>query len=517
MLRNAARLLRAARILGRHDALIPHEYKDRVPGSLRFVAWWFGPASKADTGLPPGERLAAAFQQIGPSAIKLGQLVATRPDVLGPEITRGLEALQDRLPPFPESQARAAIAADLGKPVEALFAELGPAVAAASIAQVHKATTTDGAQVAVKVLRPGIEEQFARDFDAFRFAAAAGERFSAEARRLRLVALVETLAASVALELDLRMEAAAAAELANNMRDDKDFRVPAVDWSRTAGRTLTTEWVKGTSLRDAATLEAAGHDPKGIAFAVIQTFLTQALRDGFFHADMHPGNLFVDAEGRIVAVDFGIMGRLGPPLRRFMAETLLGFITRDYTRVAQVHFDMGFVPSHHSLETFAQALRAIGEPVFGRTMREVSMARMLEQLFDTTRRFDMQMQPALILMQKTMVVVEGVARALYPDMDVWDAARPVVEKFMATNFGPEARFREAAENVTSIGRLAQHLPQLLRNADAVAAMLAEGGLKLHPDTAREIADAQAQRVRQSQIALWVAIGAVGLIAAVALI
>ncbi len=519
-LSNINRLHRAARILAQHDALIPHEYKARVPASLRVSAWvLFGGAKKSYTGLPPGERLANAFQQIGPSAIKLGQLLATRPDVLGPDITRGLEALQDRLPPFPEDEARRAIAADLGKPVEALFEELGPAVAAASIAQVHKATTTGEApsQVAVKVLRPGIDVEFARDFDAFRFAAHSAERFSAEARRLRLVALVETLAASVALELDLRMEAAAAAELAHNMREDKDFRVPAVDWSRTAARTLTTEWVKGTSLRDAATLQAAGHDPRRIAYAVIQTFLTQALRDGFFHADMHPGNLFVDDEGRIVAVDFGIMGRLTPALRRFMAETLMGFITRDYSRVAQVHFDMGFVAPHHSVETFAQALRAIGEPVFGRTMGEVSMARMLEQLFDTTRRFDMQMQPELILMQKTMVVVEGVARALYPDMDVWDAARPVVEQWMVSHLGPEARLREAAGNMTSIGRLAQHLPQLLRNADAVAAMLAEGGLRLHPDTARQIAEAQAQRMRQSYMALWLAVGAVGLIAAVALL
>jgi ubiquinone biosynthesis protein len=489
-----------------------------VPAPLRAGTWiLFGGAKKAYAGMPPGERLAAAFQQIGPSAIKLGQLLATRPDVLGPDITRGLEALQDRLPPFAEEEARRAIAADLGKPVEAMFTQLGPAVAAASIAQVHKAATTDGVTVAVKVLRPGIDVEFARDFDAFRFAAALAERFSAEARRLRLIALVETLAASVAIELDLRMEAAAAVELAHNMREDKDFRVPAVDWSRTAGRTLTTEWVKGTALRDAATLQAAGHDPKRIAFAVIQTFLTQALRDGFFHADMHPGNLFVDAEGRIVAVDFGIMGRLSPALRRFMAETLMGFITRDYARVAQMHFDMGFVSATYSVETFAQALRAIGEPVFGRTMGEVSMARMLEQLFDTTRRFEMQMRPELILMQKTMVVVEGVARALYPDMDVWDAARPVVETWMVSNLGPEARLREAAGNMTSIGRLAQHLPQLLRNADAVAAMLAEGGLKLHPDTAREIAGMQAQRMRQNYVAFWLAVGAVGLIAAVALL
>ncbi|MGQ0742003.1 MAG: 2-polyprenylphenol 6-hydroxylase [Alphaproteobacteria bacterium] len=514
---NTGRLLRALRILAAHDALVPHEYAHLVPGSLRLLAAVFGPATRANKTLTPGERLAMAFQQIGPSAIKLGQLLATRPDVLGPEITRGLEALQDRLPPFPEEDARRAIAQDLGKP-ELLFREFGPPVAAASIAQVHKAITTDDppVQVAVKVLRPRIEHEFARDFAAFRFAARLAEKFSAEARRLRLIALVDTLKASVALELDLRMEAAAAAELAHNMREEKDFRVPAVDWSRTGARTLTTEWVGGATLRDPAALQAAGHDPKRIAFAVIQTFLVQALRDGFFHADMHPGNLFVDGQGRIVAVDFGIMGRLTPPLRRFMAETLAGFIARDYMRVAQVHFDMGFVPPAHNVETFAQAMRAIGEPVFGHTMREVSMARMLEQLFETTRRFDMQMQPQLILMQKTMVVVEGVARALYPDMDVWDAARPVVENWMVNNLGPEARLREAAENVSTIGKLAQHLPQLLRNADAVAAMLAEGGLKLHPESALAIAEAQAERTRNARVALWIMATAVGVLAAIGL-
>jgi ubiquinone biosynthesis protein len=517
---NINRLLRSLYILAAHDALIPHEYKDRVPAMLRAVAWIiFGGAKKTYAVLPPGERLAAAFQQIGPSAIKLGQLLATRPDILGSDITRGLEVLQDRLPPFSEEEARHAIAADLGKPVEALFAKLGPAVAAASIAQVHKAITTDDppVSVAVKVLRPGIENEFARDFDAFRFAARLAERFSPEARRLRLMALVETLAASVALELDLRMEAAAAAELAHNMHDERDFRVPKADWSRTGARVLTTEWIKGTPLRDAGALKAAGHDLRRIATAVIQTFLTQALRDGFFHADMHQGNLFVDSEGRIVAVDFGIMGRLTPALRRFMAETLMGFITRDYMRVAQVHFEMGFVSPSHSVETFAQALRAIGEPVFGLTMREVSMARMLEQLFETTRRFDMQLQPQLVLMQKTMWVVEGVARTLEPDFDIMEAARPVVETWMVGHHGPEARLRDAAEGVSSIGKLAQHLPQLLRNADAIAAMLAEGGLRLHPDTARAIAEAQAQRTRQDYAALWIAVGAIGLIAAAALL
>jgi len=309
------------------------------------------------------------------------------------------------------------------------------------------------------------------------------------------------------------MEGAAASELAERTKGDVDFRVPAIDWNRTSERVLTTEWIEGTSVRDAATLEAAGHDPKRIARVVLRSFILQSLRDGFFHADMHPGNLFVDEQGRLVAVDFGIMGRLDQQMRRFMAETLAGFLARDYERVAQVHYDVGFVPPYHSLQTFAQALRAIGEPIFGRPANEVSMARLLQQLFDTTRRFDMQAQPQLVLMQKTMVVVEGVARGLDPGFDIWDASRPVVERWMIEQMGPEARLRDMGEGVTALGRLARDLPQLLRNAESISQMLADGGLRLHPDTTREIAEAQIARTRHVRVALWItAVSAVGILA-----
>jgi len=288
-----------------------------------------------------------------------------------------------------------------------------------------------------------------------------------------------------------------------------------MDWNRTAERVLTTEWIEGVPLRDLDALRAAGRDPKELALTLMRSFLIQALREGFFHADLHPGNLFVDGEGRLVAVDFGIMGRLDAPMRRFMAETLAGFLARDYMRVAQVHYDAGFVPPHHPIETFAQALRAVGEPIFGRPAREVSMARLLQQLFETTRRFDMQAQPQLLLLQKTMVVVEGVARGLDPDFDIWAASRPVVERWMLDRMGPEARLREAAEGMGALGRVAQHLPQLLRNAETVSAMLASGGLRLHPDTARQIAEAQLDRTQQLRIALWiVAAGALGVLGTV---
>jgi len=511
--RSLRRLFRIARTLAAHDALVPREYAPRVPPAFRAAVWLLAPRKKDMAGTP-GTRLAKALESLGPSAIKFGQLLATRPDILGAAVARDLETLQDRLPPFPLAEARRAVEAELDAPIENRFSRFGEAIAAASIAQVHEAETDDEVpkRVAVKVLRPGIETEFARDLEAFRFAAAIAERLSVEARRLRLVAVVDTLAASVALELDLRMEAAAASELAERMASETQFRVPAADWTRTGKRVLTTEWIEGASLRDSAALEAAGHDPKHIARLVLRVFLTQALRDGFFHADMHPGNLFVDAQGRLSAVDFGIMGRLDARMRRFMAETLGGFLARDYKRVAEIHFEVGFVPGTHSVESFAQALRAIGEPIFGLMARDVSMARLLEQLFETTRRFDMEAQPQLVLLQKTMVVVEGVARGLDPELDIWEASRPALEAWMVSNLGPEARLREAAEGVSTIGRLAQNLPQLLKNAELIAEMLADGGLRLHPETAHAIADAQVKRTRHVRIALWLAAGALGFLA-----
>ncbi len=516
---NLLRLIKVARALARHDALVPREYLDAMPFSLKLARRLLGSRHRKNDTASPGERLARALESLGPAQIKLGQVLATRPDIVGAEVALALEGLQDRLPPFPTAKARAVVEASLGRPLEAMFSTFGEPVAAASIAQVHEATTTETPpqRVAVKVLRPDIEAEFARDLSALAFAARMAERLFPEARRLRVTEMIDTVAVSTAMELDLRMEAAAASELAERMRNDASFRVPAVDWNRTSARVLTTEWIDGVPIRDVKALKAAGHDPKKIALTLMRTFLTQTLREGFFHADMHPGNLFVDASGRLVAVDFGIMGRLDVPMRRFMAETLAGFLARDYVRVAQVHYDANFVSPRHPLETFAQALRAIGEPILGRPARDVSMAKLLQQLFDTTRRFDMQAQPQLLLLQKTMVVVEGVARSLDPDFDIWEASRPVVESWMMDRFGPEARLRDAAEGMGALGRVAQQLPQLLRNAETVSAMLADGGLRLHPDTARQIAQAQFDRNRNVRVALWLAAGALGVIATILII
>jgi len=453
-------------------------------------------------------RLAAALSKLGPTYVKLGQFLATRPDVVGTTIARDLESLQDKMAPFPQSEAEAAVAAALGKPVSSVYAGFGPAVAAASIAQVHRAEIEiEGARkaVAVKVLRPGIERRFKSDLDAFFFAARNAEAFSAEARRLRLIEVVSTLARSVAIEMDFRLEAAAASEMAENTREDANFRVPTVDWDRTAREVLTLEWIDGVRLSDHRALEAKGFDLAALGRNVIQSFLRHALRDGFFHADMHPGNLFVDDEARLVAVDFGIMGRLGPKERRFLAEILLGFITRDYFRTAQVHFDAGYVPRHHSVESFAQAIRAIGEPIHNRSAEDISMAKLLMLLFEVTGLFDMRTRPELLLLQKTMVVVEGVARSLDPKLDMWTTADPVVREWITRNLGPVGRLEDAVEGAGEIGRFLGEVPGLLTRAGTLLDQvddITRNGLVLSPDTVAAIGAAEARRNRWTAAGLW---------------
>jgi ubiquinone biosynthesis protein len=453
-------------------------------------------------------RLAAALTKLGPTYVKLGQFMATRPDVVGAAISHDLESLQDKMAPFPQNEAEATIAWAFGKPLNAVYLSFGPAVAAASIAQVHKAEVDDGGlrkAVAVKILRPGVEHRFKVDLDAFFFAARMAENYSLEAQRLRPIEAVATLARSVAMEMDFRLEAAALSEMAENTRADLDFRVPAVDWDRTARDVLTLEWIDGTPLNDRAALEARGLDLPALGHKVIQSFLRQALRDGFFHADMHPGNLFVDPEGRLVAVDFGIMGRLGPKERRFLAEILFGFITRDYQRTAQVHFDAGYVPRHHSVEAFAQAIRAIGEPIHNRTAEDISMAKLLMLLFEVTGLFDMRTRPELLLLQKTMVVVEGVARTLDPKLDMWAVADPVVREWIERNLGPVGKLEDAAQGAGEIGRFAAQVPSLLTRTGTLIDQfddITRNGLVLAPETVAAIGRAEAQRNRWTAAGVW---------------
>jgi len=526
-------LARAAVILARHDALWPTDFAAKpvwlgLAGSLaRHVPVGARPPRQNGTTMTPPERLARALEALGPAYIKLGQLLATRPDVVGPKVAAALTTLQDRVPPFPQAQAEQVIEDAFARPVRSLYEGLGPALAAASIAQVHKGQiagwmghnmvpandTGENRSVAVKILRPGVERAFRKDLDSLFWAARLVERHVPRARRLEPVKLVETLAASVALELDLRLEAAAAAEMEKNIANDPWFRVPRIDWGRTARRVLTLEWIDGIPIGDREALAAAGHNLPVLATRVMQGFLTHALRDGFFHADMHPGNLFVDAEGRIVAVDFGIMGRLDPASRRYLAEILLGFLTRDYTRVANVHIEAGYVPAHHGSEAFAQALRAIGEPIFGRSAGEISMARLFTQLFETTALFDMHLRPELVLLQKTMVAVEGVARHLDPEHNLWDAARPVVERFMARELGPEARLQEAAEGAAELGKVLAGLPGFLKTVERAAALYADHGVRLDPESVTALGEARARAGRAEKLA-WAAVGVAAALAAV---
>ena len=454
-------------------------------------------------------RLSAALTRLGPSYVKLGQFLATRPDVVGAALADDLERLQDHMPPFPQSEAEAAVAASFDKSVTAVFASFGPPVAAASIAQVHRATVATAAEprpVAVKILRPGVERRFHADLAAFTFAAQLAENLSAEVRRLRLIEVVDMLRRSVMVEMDFRLEAAALSEMAENTRNDPDFRVPAVDWDRTSKDVLTLEWIDATPLSDRARLLAKGFDLRQLARALIQTFLRHALRDGFFHADMHPGNLFVDDDGRLIAVDFGIMGRLGAKERLFLAEILHGFIVRDYHRTAEVHFEAGYVPPQHSIESFAQAIRAIGEPIHNRTAEDISMAKLLTLLFEVTGLFDMRTRPELLLLQKTMVVVEGVARSLDPKLDMWSTAEPVVRGWMERHLGPAGKLENATEGLIEVGRFVGNAPALLVRGARVLDQLDEAtrdGLMLSPQTIAEIDKAEARHNRWTIAALWV--------------
>jgi len=453
-------------------------------------------------------RLSTALTRLGPTYVKLGQFLATRPDVVGPALARDLESLQDRMAPFPQGEAEAQVAAALGKPLKEIYTSFGPAVAAASIAQVHRAEA-DGQTVAVKVLRPGIERRFKSDLDTLYFAARSAERHSAEARRLRMIEVVDTLARSVAIEMDLRLEAAAIAEMRDNIKGDPDFRVPTVDWERTARGVLTLAWIDGTPLSNRAALEARGLDLPALGRALMQAFLRHALRDGFFHADMHPGNLFLDSDGRIVAVDFGIMGRLSPKERRFLAEILYGFITRNYYRTAEVHFEAGYVPPHHSVESFAQAIRAIGEPIHNRTAADISMAKLLTLLFEVTGLFDMKTRPELLLLQKTMVVVEGVARSFDPNLDMWATAEPVVREWVERHLGAAGRLEDVAQGAGEVGKFFGEVPSLLGRAARVTDQLdaaTRDGLVLAPETVAAIGEAEARRGRWTTVALWVIAG-----------
>jgi ubiquinone biosynthesis protein len=510
-LRNLARLARIGLILGRYDALFLFYGIANLQPYLRFACALLR-RRRGIAALRSGQRLAAALNELGPSFIKLGQLLSTRSDLLGEEVAADLAALQDRLPPFPGSEARTEIETEFGRPLTALFTAFDEtAIAAASIAQVHFARTADGREVAVKVLRPGIAAAFARDLDLFRWLAAWLERLQPGLRRLKPVEVVRTLAEIVRFEMDLRFEAAAASELAENFAGDLGFRVPRVDWPRTGRVVLTLERITGVRVDDRDAIIAAGHAVTTVLEKAAGAFFNQVFRDGFFHADLHPGNMFVADDGALVVVDFGIMGRLDRATRFYLADMLLGFLSGNYRRVAEVHFAAGYVSAAQSVDTFTQACRSIGEPILGLSLQEISIARLLAQLFRVTEQFGMETQPQLLLLQKTMVLVEGVGRRLDPEVNIWTLARPLIEAWMRDNRGPEARLRQGLDLAVEI---VDRLPRLLRNLDSLIDDMARDGVVLHAETLAAHAAAQARRAYLAVIPLWIAAAAVAVIALV---
>jgi ubiquinone biosynthesis protein len=454
------RLFKWGRTLARHGALRGIERDPNAPPRVRRLAR----LARVGTRQPRVPRYADAFQSLGPAAIKLGQALATRPDLVGEEAARDLLRLQDALPPVSFDVIRGAIEAALERPLEALFQRFDPVpVGAASIAQVHRALTIDGREVAVKVLRPGVEEQFARDTETYEWAAEKVEQLGGEAARLRPRMVIATFRQWTSRELDLRREAASASELAEAMEAEPDYHVPGIDWERTARRVMTLDWIDGIKLSNRAGLIAAGHDPARLAHVLVRAFLRQSIAEGFFHADMHQGNLFALADGGIAAIDFGIMGRIDRRARLWLAEILHGLITGNYRRVAEIHFEAQYVPGHHNVAEFTTALRAVGEPVRGRPVKDISVGQMLDGLFAITRDFDMPIQPHLLLLQKTMVMVEGVATALDPDINMWETAEPFVREWLRSELGPEAFI---ADRVVADLRTLAGLPDLVRRIEA---------------------------------------------------
>jgi len=466
------RLSRVAVTLARYDALLPGEYYERYPLALRATHTALRIFVRRRRPKTVGARLALALEKLGPAYVKVGQFLATRPDMIGVTAASDLARLKDRLPPFSRDAALDTINAELGG-TESIFGVISDAMAAASIAQVHQANIPRHGFVAIKVLRPGIEGKLAREMAALRFLARGIEIFSPRSRRLEPVQFIDTVAGALERELDLRLEAGAAAEFRDVAEADGYLTVPEIDWSRSAKRVMTLKWVEGVPLTDKAALDRAGADGAALALAITRGFLAAALDHGFFHADMHEGNLIYGRDGKLWIVDFGIMGRIGHKERRYLAEILYGFLKRDYRRVAEVHAEAGYVPGRFTIDEFAQALRAIGEPIFGKTADGISMSRLLLQLFDVTHLFGMHLRPELVMLQKTMVQVEGVARTLDPQHDMWNAAKPIVERWVARELGAEGVARraigEAGQGLSVLRRLPATVTALEAAANRIAA------------------------------------------------
>ncbi|VAV97715.1 Ubiquinone biosynthesis regulatory protein kinase UbiB [hydrothermal vent metagenome] len=490
------RLIATGLVLARHDALVPPEFRGLLPFGTRLIGWL------ARFGLPlkeknRGKRLARALEKLGPSYVKLGQFLATRNDILSEEVVSGLASLKDKMQPFSQQQAEAILLENYGENWQQIFPSFGPSVAAASVAQVHQAKTADGKTVAVKLLRPGIETRINRDVQTLQMGARLVQNWFVASRRLEPVRFVETVTRSLLLELDLRMEAAAASELAEVSTDIQQVVIPNMHWPLVRERVLVMDWLEATPLTDMDKLRRSKIDMNQLAELIPTSFLSFALDHGVFHADLHEGNMFAFADGRLGLVDFGIVGRIGPAQRRYLAEILYGFLRQDYRRVAEVHFEAGYVPDTHLVDDFAQALRAVGEPVFGKTAKDVSMGQLLLHLFAVTSRFDMHLRPELVLLQKTMVQVEGVARTLNPDHDLWAASAPIIERYIKRELGPEGIINDMTDDFLDLRDAVRALPAAINDLTALAKTTKAHGFSLDDDSLKRLSNwqAKANRIR----------------------
>jgi len=483
MLKRVFKLFQIARKLSTSGAIDTINQVHQIPVSINLFFSLISIGSKNShlQNNNPGQNLCEALQSMGTTFIKLGQFLATRPDIIGEEMAKDLEKLQDKVPAFELYEAKKVIKKEIGEKQYQNIIEIGEPIAAASIAQVHFAkikNENQEKQVAIKILRPDIEQLFNEELDALMLFAYIVENTISKAKRLKLVEVVHLLREITNIEMDLRFEAAAANELYENTKLDKGFNVPKIYWSYTTKKILTLDKVNGVSIREQGKLEEQGINLKHLAENLIQHFLKQAVRDGFFHGDMHQGNLFVDPKGNIIPVDFGIMGRLDKNNRKFLAEILYGFIQRDYVKVAEVHFQAGLVPQDASKDEFAQALRSVGEPIFGQSIKDISGGNLLAQLFEITEKFNMATQPPLLLLQKTMVVVEGVARKLYPETNIWEVSKPVLEDWLKNLKSPKSTIDTAFNTSAEIIKRIPNFPGLMDKAEYALKLVAEGKLNL---------------------------------------
>ena len=481
MLKKIFILFRLGRKLARSDILAILSKFKKPPLGIKIIfqilSFSFSAHNKTNLNENEGARLSKSLQSMGTTFIKLGQFLVTRPDIIGDDLAKQLEGLQDRLPAFTLSEAKAIIKKDLGDDTFNSIIDLSEPVAAASIAQVHKAKINDNGtikDVAIKILRPDIKKIFNEEIDALMLFAFFVESFIKKTKRLKLIEVVFLLKEITNLEMDLRFEAAAANEYSENTKNDNGFKVPQIYWNYTNENVMTLDWVEGVSIRETEALQKKGLDTNKIASDIIQHFLRHAVRDGFFHADMHQGNIFIDNNGQIIPIDFGIMGRLDKLSKRFLAEILFGFIQRDYKKVAEVHLLAGLVPKEVLVDDLAQALRSIGEPIFGQTVKDISGGKLLKQLFDVTEKFNMQTQPQLLMLQKTMVVVEGVARKLNPNTNIWETSKPVLENWLRETKDPINSINETLKNTTEAMKRLPEFPEVMDKANQALTFLASG-------------------------------------------